>query len=865
MKRFVLAGVVCLLASCGGGGSSSDPGGGGPPTQPTGGASGRISFFGGAPGLVIDQEPNDGADAAQGLGEIPIGGRSTVIGEVDAVADPMDGYALACTHRARLTVELTLQDPASNELVLSLFEPVSMQVVRVLSATASPTTLHAYVKGPVHVVVRAQAGATRYELGISVDLPQDPVDEGEPNAPPGSAAWLGAFEPGDDLRIAGDADASGDAEDAFLLLASRDLSLNLVLEHPAFTDFAIDILDATADLMAPEPLRTFDTAATSPETGTVGLDAPTLALVVVRAVSGQGPWRLTLSAGAPVQTTNGLRLPRRVLAAASTEDRRLGLRAGERRYGATRDDILEGEVIVSADEAPDPRGVGRIEEGHGPWRIVRVDTPETVDAAERRRFTLSRSSLLGMRSRGTVEPNRWVHACVEPDDTYYGYQWHYRQIGLPAAWEITTGSSDVIVAVIDTGQTNHPDLAGRQIAGYDMISIPSVAGDGDGVDADPTDVGDGGSSGFNSWHGTHVAGTIGAATNNGKGVAGIAWGARIMHVRALGIGGGTVFDIANAVRYAARLSNNSGVLPANRADIVNMSLAGPGFSTAMRDACDAAKAAGVVLVAAAGNESSSAPSYPAAYSSVISVVAVDATKQLAPYSNFGPTVDIAAPGGNLNADVTGDGYADGVLSTLWDDSTFPMTPIYAFYQGTSMASPHVAGVAALLLSVAPTLTPDQVRIALEQSAEDLGAMGRDDTFGWGLLNAATLLAPYREQEPVGPPVLGVSPLVLNFGPVLTQLDVGFYNAGGGLLDVDPAVVSTEEGGSWLAIQTVGPPDDSIDVGGLHVSVSRAGLLPGTYLGAIDVSSSGGSQHITVAMTVEFSLPPHRTWTSTCWR
>src|SRR5262249_6884057 len=159
--------------------------------------------------------------------------------------------------------------------------------------------------------------------------------------------------------------------------------------------------------------------------------------------------------------------------------------------------------------------------------------------------------------------------------------------------------------VIDTGETAHPDLIARQIPGFDFISDPANAGDGDGRDPDPTDVGDGNGVEPSSFHGTHVAGTIGAETNNGSGVSGVTWAGRIMHLRVLGRQGGNDFDIANAILYAARLANASGTLPPERANVINMSLGGPGGSSTVRNAITAARGQGVVIFAAAGNENSS--------------------------------------------------------------------------------------------------------------------------------------------------------------------------------------------------------------------------------------------------------------------
>ena len=268
-----------------------------------------------------------------------------------------------------------------------------------------------------------------------------------------------------------------------------------------------------------------------------------------------------------------------------------------------------------------------------------------------------------------AQPNFRVKAMATPNDEFYDLQWHYPLMNLPAAWDLEQGDPDVVVAVIDTGVLlNHPDLAGQLVPGYDFVS-GSNAGDGNGIDPNPDDPGDGGSVGASSFHGTHVAGTVAARTNNGFGVAGVAWDARIMPIRALGVGGaGTNYDIMQAIRFAAGLSNDSGTVPQQPADIINLSLGGPFSSGLEQETITAARNAGSIIVAAAGNESSSQPSYPASYAGVISVSAVDLQRNLASYSNFGPNVDIAAPGGDPRRDLNGDGYPDGVLSTVGADA-----------------------------------------------------------------------------------------------------------------------------------------------------------------------------------------------------
>jgi serine protease len=440
-----------------------------------------------------------------------------------------------------------------------------------------------------------------------------------------------------------------------------------------------------------------------------------------------------------------------------------------------------------------------------------------------------------------------------PNDTYYSYQWHYPMINLPQAWDITTGtpaSGDVIVAVIDTGvQLNHPDLAGKLIAGYDFISNPAMSLDNNGIDANPDDPGDQFTPAKSSFHGTHVAGTVGAATNNGGGVAGVSWGAKIMPIRVLGKGGGTDFDIIEGVRYAAGLTNGSGTLPAKRADIINLSLGGPGFSQTAQTVITQARNLGVIIIAAAGNDNSSQLFYPASYAGVVSVSAVDMNKVRAPYSNFGTEVDVAAPGGNVGADLNNDGFVDGVLSTKGDDSTGAIQAAFEFENGTSMASPHVAGVAALMKAVHPGLTPANFDSELSSGGivDELGAPGRDDTYGHGLINA--LKAVQRAQSlanaPSNAPALVASTTSVSFGITQTSQSVRVENGGTGTL----TGVTGASNQAWL---TVAPTStDTNGLGTYTLNVNATGLAPGLYQAKINFSASTpGVQPIQIAVTIE---------------
>ncbi len=456
-------------------------------------------------------------------------------------------------------------------------------------------------------------------------------------------------------------------------------------------------------------------------------------------------------------------------------------------------------------------------------------------------------TIRALRKRPDIESadlNYIRHPAAIPNDQHYPLQWGYPLINLPQAWDVTTlpnaNSHQVIVAVVDTGVfLAHPDLQANLLAtGYDFISNPSIAADGDGIDDNPDDPGDNATPGGSSFHGTHVTGIIAAQSDNAIGVTGVSWGTstRVMPVRVLGRGGGTTYDIIQGIRYAAGLSNDSGTVPPQRADIINLSLGGPGFSMTEQAEYNAVRDAGVIIVAAAGNDNTNLPSYPAAYDSVISVSAVTMAQQKAPYSNFGPSVDIAAPGGNTAVDSDGDSYYDGILSTLVDDATLVREPIYSFAQGTSMATPHVSGVAAILKSLDPQLDPDKFNALLQAGklTTDLGAPGRDDLYGFGLIDA------FKAVENINidlPPILAIDHSgPLNFGPFVKQLTFTTRNAGGGEL----IVTTVSDDADWLEIT---PQALDGSEGLFTVTVNRTGLVDGLYRATITLETDTASSLI----------------------
>lgn len=321
---------------------------------------------------------------------------------------------------------------------------------------------------------------------------------------------------------------------------------------------------------------------------------------------------------------------------------------------------------------------------------------------------------------------------LNPNDPEYSNQWHYYEtwgINAPAAWDITTGSASIVVAVIDTGITNHADLAGRTVPGYDFISTTDVSNDGDGRDSDPSDPGDWCGSDPSSWHGTHTAGTIGAASNNGLGVSGVNWNSKILPVRVLGTCGGYESDVADGMTWSAGLAVSGVPTNANPAKVLNLSLGGSGScSSTFQNAVNAITAAGSVVVVSAGNSNANASGFaPANCNNVITVAATNRSGNKSSYSNYGSIVEISAPGGEQS-------YVNdpnGVLSTLNTGTQGPGADTYVYYQGTSMAAPHVSGIVSLMFSVNPALTPAQVLQIIQSTAKTFPGGGSCTTSNCG--------------------------------------------------------------------------------------------------------------------------------------
>lgn len=353
-----------------------------------------------------------------------------------------------------------------------------------------------------------------------------------------------------------------------------------------------------------------------------------------------------------------------------------------------------------------------------------------------------------LSQRSDVEyahPNWILRAFKTPNDEFYGAQWHYEAMNLPAAWDIEDGSSrEVTIAVVDSGIIDHPDLALRLLPGYDFISDPAVADDGNGRDNNPND--EGGESGF---HGSHVAGTIGAETDDGAGVAGVNWNARIVPARALGVtGGGSFTDIIDALVWAAGFNYDDNSLPPNPnpAQVINMSLGGNIGGACPPEAVSIFQqlvAANKIVVVAAGNSNEDmSTTFPANCEGVITVGATGPTGERAPYSNFGDGIEVMAPGGDITKvfEFNGRRLPAGVLSTVLNGDG---DPDFTFYNGTSMASPHIAGLVSLMLANNPDLTFAEIVTRLQNAATPLSNSecdtGSATDCGAGFVDAAAAL------------------------------------------------------------------------------------------------------------------------------
>ena len=452
--------------------------------------------------------------------------------------------------------------------------------------------------------------------------------------------------------------------------------------------------------------------------------------------------------------------------------------------------FVAGEIIVkfksnttrtSIQSSLGKLGLATIDEMRGlPVFRVRVPAGKELEYA---------SLFAGRGDVEYAEPNHIVQALWTPNDPYYAsYQWNLAKIGMPAAWDYTRGNSSVKVAVIDTGiDTGHPDRPYNLVLDYDYV----------GGDWNPYD---------DNGHGTHVAGITAANTNNGIGVAGVAPGATVVVIKGLDANGsGNTYYLAQAVQRAADIG----------AKVINMSWGSDSDDPFLHEMVDYAFGHGALLVAAAGNsyQQGNPTMYPAAYSNVMAVAATNSNDQHASYSETGPWISVAAPGGDPNGD------GSWILST-WPSST------YNSEAGTSMAAPHVSGLAALLFSLNPNLSNSQVRSIIENTAVNLGD---SNSFGHGRIDAAAAVR-------AASPSLQANPSSLTF--MLQPTDPDQQGQGVSIGSGTSAQLnwsaSNLNGSSWLSFS----PSSGTTPASLYISVNKAGLSQGWYQGYVQLTAPG---------------------------
>lgn len=436
---------------------------------------------------------------------------------------------------------------------------------------------------------------------------------------------------------------------------------------------------------------------------------------------------------------------------------------------------------------------------------------------------------------------------VQPNDPLFDpYQFNLTLAGFRGAWDVTTGRDDVAVAVMDTGiLPNHPDLAPRiSDLGYDFLSDSRNAGDGDGVDPDPSEP-----EAFNflTWfHGTYVAGILGAVANNRIGIAGGVWRGKIMPIRIFGQLGGTSFDRVQAMRYLAGLANASGRIlkPAERPRVVNMSFASRTPTAAEKAEIENLAKAGILLVAAVGNDGldPSPPIYPAAWPEVVGVGAVDRSLKKAPYSNVAPFVDVVGVGGT---EIAGPG---GVIST-WAlrKQTGGLDYVYNTFVGTSVAAPSVTAAVALMVAVHPNLEDATLRTILARTSLDLGSAGRDDAYGHGLLQAD---AAVRMARQLGPPIAAVRPASYDLGDRETEAVLKVENDGGHTLGgLTLASAGSSSGALSMALEGTLAPTR------ITARLDRGKVKTGSYRDVFLLRSNGGTVRFDLTFRKLIPEPP----------
>ena len=490
------------------------------------------------------------------------------------------------------------------------------------------------------------------------------------------------------------------------------------------------------------------------------------------------------------------------------------------------------------------------------------------------------------RKRRTAAPNDPLYTSVGGNGPASG-QWYLRpnagevksSIDVEPAWAITTGSSNIVVAVLDTGvRFDHPDLksvvnGGNLLPGFDMIDDSPVANDGGGRDTDPSDPGDwltlaevttpGGP--FNqcsdraedsSWHGTQTAGLIGALTNNGGGMASVGRNVRILPVRVLGKCGGFDSGIIAGMRWAAGLSVPNVPANPNPAKVINMSLGGPGScNAAYQDAVNEINAAGVTIVASAGNSTGHAVSSPANCAGVIGVAGLRHVGTKVGFSDLGPQISISAPGGNCVNTAPNTPCLFPILTTSNSGLTTPVsqasggsiyTDSFNASVGTSFSAPLVAGTAALLLAAQPALTPAEVRTFLRSTARAFPTTGGDN-------GDATPVTQCVAPAAVGQPQFDQAQCYCTTG----TCGAGMLDAGAAVslaaVGVVPRITVSPASPRAGEVLTLGGATSLIASGRTVVAYQWAITSPGGIVSAFTGATDGASASITPSAAGQFSV------------
>jgi serine protease len=500
-------------------------------------------------------------------------------------------------------------------------------------------------------------------------------------------------------------------------------------------------------------------------------------------------------------------------------------------------EFVPGELIVKFRSGVSLQSVQTLSAGGVQLQQVR---PLSLENAYLYRTVQTREAVLeglnALRTRADVEyaqPNFILRPQATPNDPRFADQWNLPAINLPAAWDLTKGSGNVVVAVLDTGiVSGHEDLSGKLVSGYNFISDPAGGGPR-GPNPEDTDTN-------GEFHGTHVAGIIGAATDNGKGVAGVGWSTKILPVRVISANGGTTADIIDGLRWAAGLSVSGAPTNPKAADVINLSLGGSGKcsdSPALQSAINDALGKGAIITVAAGNSNVDANTFtPASCSGVITVGATGRDGNRASYSNYGPRVDLMAPGGDAD---------NGILSTINNNS-------YGLLAGTSQAAPHVAGVIALMKAIKPGLTSGEALSILKSTARAISSCGGN--CGAGLIDAGAAL------NKLSPPPAQKS-LALGANPSVVTLTLGSSTT----VSVSLSIVRTNFNDPVSLSVSGAPSGVNATLSSTSVSGNSATLnlsLTGTpaaqsYTLTVNASGGGVSASTTVMVNVVQPAPTPR--------